>query len=96
MIDRKLFQKPKEKDFFFVRHFQRKISRIVLLISNNTFINPNYITLLSILVGLDSFYYFFIRGAVNDWIHFDNHLRTHQTLGRKTRELVYLYSRTIK
>ena len=73
MIDRKLLQKPKEKDFFFVRHFQRKISHIVLLILNNTFITPNHITLLSILVGVYSIYYFFIGGAVNDWIHFDNH-----------------------
>jgi len=73
MIDRKLFQKPKEKDFFFVRHFQRKIPGIVALILNNTFITPNHITLLSILFGLYSFYYFLIGGAVNDWINFDKY-----------------------
>ncbi len=68
MIDRKQFQKHKEKDFFFVRHFQRKISGIVALILNNTFITPNHITFLSIIVGLCSFYYFFIGGAFNDLI----------------------------
>ena len=68
MIDRKQFQKPKEKDFFFVWHFQRKISGIVALILNNTFITPNHVTLLSIIVGLYSFYYFFIGGAFNDLI----------------------------
>ena len=73
MIDKKLLQRPKEKDFFFVRYFQRKIFRIVLLILNNTFINPNHITLLSTLVGLYSIYYFFIGGVVNGWIHFDRH-----------------------
>lgn len=68
MIDLKQFQKSKEQDFFFTWHFQRKISGLAALVLKNTFITPNQITMLSILIGLYSFYYFFQGSAKNDLI----------------------------
>ncbi len=67
-MDKKQFQKPKEQDFFFTWHFQRKISGLAAVGLQNTFITPNQITMLSILIGLYSFYYFFQGGAINDLI----------------------------
>ena len=68
MIRLKQFQKTKEQDFFFTWHFQRKISGLTAIVLKNTFITPNQITMLSILIGLYSFYYFFQGGAKNDLI----------------------------
>ncbi len=68
MTDIKRFQKPKDKDFLFAWHFQRKISGLAAVGLQNTFITPNQITMLSILVGLVSFYYFFQGAAKNDLI----------------------------
>ena len=68
MIRLKQFQKSKEQDFFFAWHFQRKISGLTALVLKKTFITPNQITMLSILVGLYSFYLFFQGGAENDLI----------------------------
>jgi phosphatidylglycerophosphate synthase len=68
MIRLKQFKKSKEQDFFFAWHFQRKISGLTALVLKKTFITPNQITMLSILVGLYSFYLFFQGGAENDLI----------------------------
>ena len=68
MINIKQFQKPKENDFFFAHHFQRKISGVFALLLKRTFITPNHITLASIIVGLYSFYYFLKGDAYHDLI----------------------------
>lgn len=68
MTNIKQFQKPKEKDFLFAWHFQRKISGLTALVLKNTFITPNQITLMSILAGLYSFYYFLMGDAKHDLI----------------------------
>lgn len=68
MTDIKQFQKSKESDFLFAWHVQRKISGLTALVLKNTFITPNHITVISILVGLYSFYYFLMGDARNDLI----------------------------
>lgn len=65
-INRQIFQKPKDQDFTFAWYVQRKISGFAAVLLQNTFITPNHITFLSIIVGLCSFYFFYHGGAVND------------------------------
>jgi phosphatidylglycerophosphate synthase len=68
MIDTKLFQKPKEEDFLFAWMVQRRISGPVAVLLKETFVTPDQLTIISILLGVFSFYFLSYGVAYYDFL----------------------------